>query len=86
MLYGKPFYKGGMTSEIYRTGAAANVAEFHRRITAGLYDNPTIRPSVRSTLITILFRTAAFSGTTVRWSDLVNSTDRMDGRLTGLKA
>ncbi len=53
------FFEGSTTS-IYADGAANNIATFHKNITGGNYTNATVAPSVRSTLITILGRTAAY--------------------------
>jgi hypothetical protein len=86
MIYGKAFYRGGSTAQIYRQGAAANVADFHNRITKGKVDNPTVAPSVRSTLVTILGRTATHERRTVTWQETVASQKKTDLKLEGLKA
>ena len=49
------------------------------------FDNPTVAPSVRSTLITVLVRTAAYSGKTLTWADLQKSTEKLEADLKGLK-
>ena len=85
LIRGEDFFKGGKTPDIYEAGAAANVAAFYRDIIAGNTDNPTVEPSVQSNLITILGRTAAYTGQPVAWAKLVASADRLEADLRGLK-
>ncbi len=80
------FYRGGETKQIYAEGAAANVTAFHAAILAGDVANTTVASSVQSNLITILGRTAADSGRVVTWDEVVRNTERLDGRLGGLRA
>ena len=82
---GEKFYRGGKTSQIYHEGAVNNIATFHKNITEGNFDNPTVPPSVRSNLVTILGRTAAYTGERVYWDKFIKSTEKIDGRLEGLK-
>jgi predicted dehydrogenase len=83
---GDKFYRGGATSSIYQEGAVNNIAAFHKSITEGDCGNATVPPSVRSNLITILGRTAAYTGRKVYWDKIIRSTDRIEGRLDGLKS
>ncbi len=54
-------YDGG-NSRIFAEGAFFNnITDFHRFVTEGHHDNPTIEPSVRSNLTTILGRTGGLS-------------------------
>jgi predicted dehydrogenase len=85
MIRGAEFFKGGKTSGIYQAGAEANIAAFYRDIIAGNAANTTVEPSVQSNLITILGRTAAYTGQTIEWSKLIASTDRLEADLKGLK-
>jgi len=85
LIRGEKFYRGGKTSQIYQEGAVNNIATFHKNITEGNFDNPTVAPSVRSNLVTILGRTAAYTGERVYWDKLIKSTEKIDGRLEGLK-
>jgi predicted dehydrogenase len=85
MIRGAEFFKGGKTSGIYQAGAEANIAAFYRDIIAGNTANTTVEPSVQSNLITILGRTAAYTGQTIEWSKLIASTDRLEADLKGLK-
>ena len=86
LVRGKSFYRGGKTGQIYREGAVTNIAAFHENITKGIYDNPTVAPSVKSNMITIMGRTAAYEGRTVNWDETVKSTKLIGEKLEGLKA
>lgn len=86
MIRGAKFYKGGRCPGIYADGAKANIAEFHRRITAGEFDNPTVAPSVQSNLITILCRTAAYAKSSLTWDALLTKGETLALDLKGLKA
>ena len=86
MIRGKNFYRGGKTPGIYKDGVLANIANFHQCITAGNFDNPTVAPSVRSNLVTILGRTAAYEGRTVTWEEVLKDDRRIEPDLGGLKA
>lgn len=84
-IRGKNFYKGGASPGIYKDGAAANIAAFADEIHRKDFANTTVAPSVQSNLITIMGRTAAYTGKIITWDQFVKSTDRIDGRLEGLK-
>jgi len=86
MIRGENMYRGGRSPGIYKDGAIANIATFHKSIAEGTYDNPTVAPSVRSNLVTILGRTAAYTGRKVTWKRLVRSTEKLDANLKGLKS
>jgi hypothetical protein len=85
-IRGEVPYEGGASPGIYNDGIVANIATFHECITKGRFDNPTVPESVRSNLVTILGRTAAYRGETVYWHQLLNSRERMEPDLKGLKA
>ncbi len=86
LIRGKNFFRGGASPGIYKDGAIANIAEFRRCIAAGDTANPTVEPSVRSNLLTILGREAAYTGELVYWEKLVKSDKRVEADLKGLKA
>jgi len=86
LIRGKNFYRGGSSPGIFKDGAITNIAAFHECIVGGKCDNPTVAPSVRSNLITVMGRTAAYTGKIVTWDETVNSKEKLDGRLEGLKA
>jgi myo-inositol 2-dehydrogenase / D-chiro-inositol 1-dehydrogenase len=83
---GDKFYRGGKSPAIYEEGAAANIATFHKSILAKDYTNPTVAESVRSNLVTILGRTAAYRGAVVHWDEILASSEKLDANLKGLKS
>ncbi len=85
MIRGNNFYRGGSSPGIYRDGAVQNIAAFHEAIQGGDHSNPTVAPSVRSNLLTILGRTAAYRGEVVTWDKLLAENERLDAGLEGLK-
>jgi predicted dehydrogenase len=85
LIRGDEFYRGGSTGSIYEQGARTNLGEFHRRIVEEQFDNPTVAPSVRSTMVTLLARHAAWTGKALAWADLQKSTERLEADLKGLK-
>lgn len=83
---GETFWSGGSTTQIYREGAVNNIAAFHAAIQNGDCSNATVAPSVRSNLVTILGRTAAYTGQIARWDQLLASDERLDPKLDGAKS
>jgi myo-inositol 2-dehydrogenase / D-chiro-inositol 1-dehydrogenase len=85
LIRGKNFYRGGSSPAIYRDGAVNNIATFHDNIQNGRYENPTVSESVRSNLVTILGRNAAYRGEVVAWDDLMKCEERYELDVKGLK-
>jgi len=85
LIRGKNFYRGGSSPGIYRDGAVANIATFHANIQDGDCANATVPESVRSNLVTILGRMAAYRGEIVRWDQLLASNEKLEADLKGLK-
>jgi hypothetical protein len=85
LIRGKQFFHGGKTSTIYEQGAVRNIAGFYDSIQQGDYGNATVGESVRSNLMTILGRTAAYKGRLVTWDELLRSDERLVADLKGLK-
>jgi hypothetical protein len=79
-------YAGGETKDFYAYGMHRNVDTFHKCITEDRYDNPTVEPSVNSTLAAILGRDAALKGRKLTWAELLKDKRRLTVDLTGLKA
>jgi myo-inositol 2-dehydrogenase / D-chiro-inositol 1-dehydrogenase len=77
-------YRGGKMANLYLDGAVANIAAFHDSITRGEFSNATVAPSVRSTLTTILGRTAALRGAKVTWDEVMAASEALEADLTGL--
>ena len=85
MIRGKNFYRGGKSPGIYKDGAAANIATFHAGIQSADYGNSTVPESVRSNLLTILGRTAAYEHRVVTWDEILKRNEKLDPGLKGLK-
>jgi len=79
-------YKGGNTGPIYQQGAVENMKAFHRDIAAGNAANPTVAPSVRSNLTSVLGREAAYANGVVVFADLLKEAKKADLKLEGVKA
>ncbi|MBN1806622.1 MAG: Gfo/Idh/MocA family oxidoreductase [Sedimentisphaerales bacterium] len=86
IIRGENFYRGGKSPGIYKDGAIANIKTFYESIIEGKYDNPTVAPSVRSNLVTILGRTAAYTKRKITWKQLIENPRKLDANLKGLKA
>ena len=76
----------GKTDDIYLVGVQRNMVTFYDNITKGDTSNPTVAPSVRSNLTTILGRTAAYKGTEVTWEEMMRGNEKWAFDTTGLKA
>ncbi|MHC4756822.1 MAG: Gfo/Idh/MocA family protein, partial [Planctomycetota bacterium] len=86
IVRGENLYQGGKTEGIFGEGAENNIAQFHKNITSGNFANETVPESVRSNLVTILGRTAAYTGEKVYWDSIIRSTEKLEADLRGLKA
>ncbi len=76
----------GKTDDIYLVGAQRNIAAFHDQITKGDCSNPTVPPSVRSNLTTILGRTAAYKQVEVTWDEILKADEKWEFNTSGLKS
>ncbi len=85
ILGNKTGYRGGKVEGLYGAGAVENIATFHKSITNGIYDNPTVEPSVNSTLATILGRQAGTRNTKITWDQMIAENEKIPVDLTGLK-
>lgn len=85
-IRGKLPYKGGKIPNLYTDGAAANIAAFHEAIAGSDFTNPTVAPSVRSNLTTILGRTAAYRGAKVTWDEMMAAAEKLEADLGGLRS
>jgi predicted dehydrogenase len=75
----------GEVQNLYEAGAARNIAEFHRLVTAGNTANDTVRRSVDGALVTILAREAARRRTHLTLTQLLAENQRLEVDLRGLK-
>jgi predicted dehydrogenase len=78
-------FKGGRMQNLYTDGAVNNIATFHKSILGGDHSNPTVAPSVRSNLTTILGRTAAYTKREVTWEQMLKANEKFEFDLRGLK-
>lgn len=85
-IQGNKPYEGGSTGNLYLDGTVTNIAEFHRAILAGDCSNPTVAPSVRSNLTSVLGRTAAYRGEVVTWDEMLASDERLTPDLQGIES
>ncbi len=85
-IRGKLPYRGGKMTALYQDGAVANIATFHDSIVQGDFSNPTVAPSVRSNLTTILGRTAAWRGAPVTWDEMMSANEALTADLSGLRS
>jgi len=79
-------YRGGELANLYVDGISRNIDAFHHSIVNGIYDNPTVQPSIDSTLATILGREAAAGNTQVTWDEMIAENKKLEVDLTGLRA
>ncbi len=86
LIRGENFYRGGSSPGIFREGAVRNIATFHTDIQEGRHENPTVAPSVRSNLVSILGRQAAYTGDCITWETLLQSEERLEADLRRLKS
>jgi predicted dehydrogenase len=80
------FRSDGEVGNLYTDGAVANIATFHANILAGDCANPTVAPSVRSNLTTILGRMAAYKNGVVTWKEMMKAKQKYSPDLKGLKS
>jgi predicted dehydrogenase len=84
-IRGQVPFVGGKVANLYPNGAIRNIVTFYDSITRGDFSNPTVAPSVRSNLTTILGRMAAYKHAEVTWDEMAASTERFEPNLKGLK-
>lgn len=84
VLGDEPF--SGNSTNLYEDGAVRNIATFHSSITNSDFSNPTVAPSVRSNLVTILGRMAAYTKKEVTWSDMLRRNEKWHFDTKGMKA
>ncbi len=90
--WGKCYIRGGdkhyvgKAENMYQGGATRNIADFHKNITEGRFENETGLRSVDSTLAVILAREAAARHGRLTMEDLIKENKKLDVDLSGLKA
>lgn len=76
----------GDTPNLYQDGAERNIVTFHEMLHKGDCSNATVAPSVRSNLVTILGRTAAYRNREVTWAEIIKANEKWEADLAGLRA
>jgi myo-inositol 2-dehydrogenase/D-chiro-inositol 1-dehydrogenase len=84
-IRGNTPYPGGKAENLYTNGVIRNIAAFFDSIQQGEFSNPTVAPSVRSNLTTILGRSATYKRSELTWEEVVESGEELDPKLDGLK-
>jgi predicted dehydrogenase len=79
-------YNGGKLVDLYADGAVRNIATFHESIRKGDFSNSTVAPSVRSNMLAILGRTAAYKNGEVTWAEIIKAGERLEFATAGLKS
>ena len=74
-------WPGGSTKGLYQSGTVGNIQAFHAAVTAGAALEDTLTPSLESTLTAILGRTAATSGRSVTWDQMLQDQTPIDPKL-----
>ena len=82
---GPRHYSGATSDSIYADGAKANIAEFHRCVTQGKFDNSTAIRSVDSHLTAILGREAMARRRWLTMDELIKENRKLEVNLRGLK-
>jgi len=78
-------YRGGEVKNLYINGITRNLNRFEENIRQRHYDNPTVRPSVNSTLTTVLGHEAGKRNTLITWEQIIAEKRRIEPDLTGLR-
>jgi len=71
--------------DLYPAGAKRNIASFYRDITAGRFENPTVRRAVDGCLTCILGREAAQRRARLTMEEILKENKRIEVDLSGLK-
>jgi hypothetical protein len=84
-IRGNSPYAGGKADNLYANGAVRNIATFAECINKGQFSNSTVAPSIRSNLTTILGRTAAYRRSEITWEEVMESEEKLDPKMAGLR-
>ena len=79
-------YEGGNCADNYWSGTVTNVKEFYEAIASGDFSNPTVAPSVRSNLTCVLGRDAVRHKKLLTWDEMMQTGERLEMKLDGLKS
>ena len=76
----------GPVENLYEAGARRNIATFHKEVTEGHFQNPTLERSVDGVLTCVLGQEAASRRVRLTMEELVQENRKLDLDLKGLKA
>jgi len=85
MLGNNAGWAGGKTEGLYERGAETNIAAFHDCVQKGDCQNPTVEPSINSTLATILGRDACERKSRLTWEQMLAENRLIQPDLSSLK-
>jgi myo-inositol 2-dehydrogenase/D-chiro-inositol 1-dehydrogenase len=85
LVRGKETAVRANVEDLYTSGAVANIHHFYDAILKGDCSNPTVVPSVRSTLTAVLGREAAYRQTELSLADLIKEGKKLEPNLAGCK-
>ena len=85
-LQGPESAYSGEVANLYEAGAMRNIADFHRSITEGRFENLTVPRAVDGVLTTILSREATMRHVRLTMEELIKENRRLEVDLKGLKA
>ncbi len=83
---GGPKHYSGTIGSIYDQGAMRNIADFHRNVTAGHFENPTVPRAVDGTLTAILGRESSARRRYMTMEEVLHENRKLEIDLRGLKA
>ena len=63
---------------IYSPSTAVNIAEFYNNVTNAQFANPTVAPSVRSNLASILGRIGSYKRREVSWDEIIQENEKLE--------
>ncbi len=84
-LKGRESGYSGEVVNLYEAGAVRNIADFHRNVTEGRFENSIVPRAVDSTLTTILSREATMRRTRLTMDEVIQENRRLELDLKGLK-
>jgi len=76
----------GEATNLYEAGVVRNIATFYENVTAGRFDNPTVRRSVDGVLAAILGREAATRHIRLTMDEVMKENKKLELDLRGMKS
>jgi hypothetical protein len=76
----------GEATNLYEAGVVRNIATFYENVTAGRFENPTVRRSVDGVLAAILGREAATRHIRLTMDEVMKENKKLELDLRGMKS